>query len=201
MMHLFRKLCLTGFLFTMLWLGGFVLFIALLPKEPQDAEAAPVTEAIVVLTGGSERLINGIELLKKSRAPKLFVSGVGKGVKVEELFHQVDFGDPEMQALAPRIYLGHEANSTHTNALEVKKWVDNNQVASILLVTSNYHMFRSVTELRAVMPNITIIKHPVSPMNVIHTEWWRFPNTATLLFTEYNKFLFVSVRVWANQKP
>ncbi|NDF13027.1 MAG: YdcF family protein [Proteobacteria bacterium] len=198
-----RMIAINMILLLLLWLGGFIVFITFLPEEPQGTEASPLvrTDAIVVLTGGSERLMRGIDLLKQDRAPVLFVSGVGKGVKVAELFNQVDFGDPDMKILEPRILLGHDANSTRTNAIEVKHWVHREHVKSIRLVTSNYHMFRSLAEIKSEVPELTIVPHPVTPMNVIHSEWWRFPNTAVLLFTEYNKFLIVSVRIWANRNP
>ena len=43
------------------------------------------TEAIVVLTGGSERLEEGLNLLSERKAKKLFISGVYRGVEVSRL--------------------------------------------------------------------------------------------------------------------
>ena len=43
------------------------------------------TDAIVVLTGGSSRLEEGVNLLMQRKAKKLFVSGVYRGVDVRRL--------------------------------------------------------------------------------------------------------------------
>ena len=57
------------------------------------------------------------------------------------------------------------------------------------LVTANYHMPRSLQEFRAVMPNLTIVPHPVFPAHIRLNDWWRWPGTAILLAGEYNKLL------------
>ena len=50
------------------WLAGLVWFASTSPREPPppgSAEAERRTDAIVVLTGGSERLAAGLELLSE----------------------------------------------------------------------------------------------------------------------------------------
>jgi hypothetical protein len=39
------------------------------------------------------------------------------------------------------------------------------------------------------MPEVQIIAHPVFPENVKVEEWWRWPGTAILIVSEYNKYL------------
>ena len=45
----------------------------------------PNSDAIVVLTGGSDRLKKGLQLLTKKKAKKLFISGVYRGNDVRRL--------------------------------------------------------------------------------------------------------------------
>jgi len=65
------------------WMTGLIWFSAMLPAEVRDP--ARETDAIVVLTGGSGRVTQGLALLAEGRAKKLFVSGVYRGVDVQEL--------------------------------------------------------------------------------------------------------------------
>src|SRR5262249_53554535 len=86
------------------WLGGLVWFAATIPGEVADPDAA--TDAIVVLTGGSQRLDAGLELLAAGKAKMLFVSGVHQGVALADLLR---LSRPVPAALTPAIVLGHDA--------------------------------------------------------------------------------------------
>mgnify|MGYP001311753303 CR=1 FL=1 len=85
------------------WAVGLQVFASSLPETADPALAK--TDAIVVLTGGSGRLIEGLDLLKKGLAEKLFVSGVYRGVDVEELLRVTQAGG---EPLARKIVLGRQ---------------------------------------------------------------------------------------------
>ena len=55
-------------------------------------------------------------------------------------------------------------------------------------------MPRSLFEFSFVMPNVRIIEHPVFPDKVKRERWWVWPGTASLLISEYNKFLLAWIR-------
>ena len=78
------KLAVVLMLLAGIWAGGLFLFVERLPKSVEDATT--VTEAIVVLTGGSGRVRAGLDLLLAGRAERMFVSGVYRGVDVDSLF-------------------------------------------------------------------------------------------------------------------
>ena len=80
----FRLALSTGLVLAVLWVFGLIRYAAALPEGVQDANRA--TDAIVVLTGGSERLTQGLDLLTQKKAQKLFISGVYHGVDITELF-------------------------------------------------------------------------------------------------------------------
>lgn len=166
------------------WLIGLAWFAAALP----DKVVAPdrKTDAIVVLTGGSGRLGQGLELLARQSAAKLFVSGVYRGVDVEELLVISQQTPEELQCC---ITLGYEADDTRGNAVETATWMKEQGFRSLRLVTATYHMPRSLLEFRRAMPDWEIVPHPVFSRNFKQSEWWLWPGSAALLATEYSKFL------------
>ena len=171
------------------WVGGLIWFASLVNQAPEDTETK--TDAIVVLTGGTERVAAAVDLLKQQKAEKLLISGVNEKVDWVLLAQTID----ELpENLADNITLGHVACNTRENALESKDWLDKNGFTSLRLVTASYHMPRSLSEFKDVMPDALIIPHPIFPQTVKHDEWWKYPGTAALLISEYNKFLLVSLR-------
>lgn len=172
-----------------LWVIGFFWFISKI-NEPLD-DAKTKTDAIIALTGGRERVATGVDLLKKDMAEKLLISGVNQKVDLILLAQTVD----ELpENLADNITLGHVACNTWENALESVDWMNRNEFKSLRLVTASYHMPRSYSEFKHIMPDKTIIKHPVFPPNFKHKEWWKWPGTSALIISEYSKFLVISMR-------
>jgi len=174
--------------------GGILLnfldFIEQIPTTKTTNDN--ITDAIVVLTGGSNRLEEGLNLLAERRAKKLFISGVYRGVEVKRLLN-IFQGNPE--ELICCIELGYSAGSTKGNAAETKTWLTNEGHKSIRLVTASYHMPRSIKEFQHHMPSLTIIPHAVFPKQFKREDWWLWPGTASLILTEYFKFLISSLRL------
>jgi uncharacterized SAM-binding protein YcdF (DUF218 family) len=173
------------------WAAGLFLFIERIPDSVNDSERQ--TDAIVVLTGGSLRLEKGFELLSAKMAGKLLVSGVDKGIPLEELLKVAGITPSKLECC---ITLGYMAEDTGSNAIESAIWIRSNKVKSIRLVTSSYHMPRSLLEFRATIPGVEIVPHPVFPENVMVHEWWTRPGTASLVIAEYNKYLLAATRHW-----
>ncbi|MBV8061424.1 MAG: YdcF family protein [Alphaproteobacteria bacterium] len=153
--------------------------------------AMPETDAVVVPTGGSERLQAGLAILKAGKARKLFISGVHAGVAKDLLLNGLDVTKTIRDCC---IILGHEAGSTQGNADETQAWMELEGFHSLRLVTANYHMPRSILLFRRAMPDIVIIPHPVVPDKVMMHDWWQHAGTASLLVTEYNKYLWAVAR-------
>ncbi len=169
--------------------AGLAWFAESIPRvAPDDREA---TDAIVVLTGGAARLATGLDLLRQGRARKLFVSGVYRGIDVQELL-RAQRQSPE--AVACCIELGYSAESTEGNATETRGWVDREGIVSLRLVTASYHMPRSVIEFRRAMPAVRILPHPVIPETFRRDEWWAWPGTLRLIVGEYHKLIAALLR-------
>ncbi len=171
------------------WTAGLVWFGGQIPRDV--AEPTERTDAIVVLTGGSERLRTGLELLARTRAKKLFVSGVSPGVGIGEILRAVNAGSERAECC---IVLGHAADNTIGNARETAAWMKREGYRSLRLVTAAYHMPRSLLVFRRAMPEVRVVPHPVFPANVKQEEWWRWPGTASLIVSEYTKYLFAFVQ-------
>ena len=178
------------------WAGGLLLFATSLEATVEDGDT--VTDAIVVLTGGSERLARGLALLEAGKGRKLFVSGVHKGVDLPELLRQVHLPQSEARCC---IVLGHAADDTTGNAAETAAWMEAEHFTSLRLVTASYHMPRSILEFRRAMPDVAIVAHPVFPDAFKREQWWRWPGTAHLLATEYTKYLAARIRSLFIPKP
>jgi len=176
-------------LFLGIWLVGLLWFAKDLPVSV--AAPARATDAIVVLTGGSRRVHQGLELLAQRRAKKLFISGVYRGVDVRELLSVSQQSPADLDCC---IALGYEADSTRGNARETADWMREQGLGSLRLVTAAYHMPRSLLEFRRAMPEIEIVPHPVFPKHVKQRDWWRWPGSASLIIGEYNKYLVALAR-------
>lgn len=188
--HVGRRPALLLALAALAWLLGFVHFA----DDVADLQAAALertTDAIVVLTGGSERLAAGFDLLADQRAHKLFISGVYRGVEVHELLQRSRALPGDLTCC---IVLGHTADDTESNAVETAAWMGEENYHSLRLVTANYHMPRSLIEFRRRLPDAEILPFPVVPQNVHTGDWWRWPGTALLMAGEYNKYLAAWVR-------
>lgn len=190
----FGRLLLAALVVGLVWAGGLALFAESIPRTPppaESAEATRLTDAIVVLTGGSGRLGTGMELLAAGRARKMFVSGVYDGVDVQELLRKSRQSPSEIECC---ITLGYAADSTIGNAYETADWLREQGFRSMRLVTANYHMKRSLLEFHMVIPEVDVVPHPVASPNVHLDDWWLWPGTASLLVTEYNKYLMTLLR-------
>ena len=164
-----------------LWVVGFAVFsISALIASPQKKDHT--TDAIVVLTGGQNRVDQGLILFAEGKASHLFISGVHPDVKKREIT-KLWGGETSLPPCC--ISLGKKATTTTENAVETAEWASKNDIQSIRLVTSNYHMARAKLELSSTMPDVNIYTHPIKQddLDTAEQRIWE------LLFSEYHKFL------------
>lgn len=154
------------------WALGFGWFAFDLPKPASDVR----TDAVVVLTGGTGRVVRGVEVLRDGYAEQLFVSGVDKDVKPHEFAVQYKVRSALMACC---VTLGFQAVDTRGNGVETAAWVRAQEVESLRLVTNDWHMRRAVLELRRRLPDEVEIVEDGVPTR----PGWR------ILFLEYHKFL------------
>ena len=170
-----------------LWISGLIVFNYKINHiKPVEQEKA---EAIVVLTGGRHRLLEAMKLLNNGAADKLFISGVQKKISLHELEKKNAIKIKSNR----EIILDKIATNTVENARETCAWLKDKNIKSIILVTSNYHILRSVVEFRRWNKDIKILLHPVYSEK-ISPSWWKSLDNFYFLAGEYNKFLFAWLR-------
>lgn len=176
-------------LFTV-WLGGFIWYLNQIPYPPEKSSQA--ADAIVVLTGGSQRLGVGLDLLSQGQSQKMFISGVNKDVGFKEIFYLNKASQP---SLNQSIELGYMANNTRENAEETAAWLRKKGYQSIQLVTAHYHMPRSLVEFRALMPHIPIQPYAVCPGLFEKKDMKSRSDQVIVLIREYHKFIGALLRI------
>lgn len=87
------------------------------------------------------------------------------------------------------IIAGRTADNTKENVRETQEWIRTEGASSVLLVTANYHMPRSLLLFRTGLPDTIIFPYPVSPSQMHLDLWWMNPARLRLLSGEYNKYL------------
>lgn len=169
--------------------GGFAAFIFTLPSPPAEEPAA---EAIVVLTGGDDRIDAALTLLRDKRADRLLISGVhpatGRGALT-----RMHGGDKD--AFDCCIDLGWEAQNTPGNAAEAARWAKAHGYRSLIVVTASYHMPRALLELGEQMDGVSLIPYPVTPAALAKPDAWQSPETITLIAGEYMKYVATQARI------
>jgi uncharacterized SAM-binding protein YcdF (DUF218 family) len=156
------------------------------------AQTPPRAEAIVALTGGSlERLSTGVRLLKQHKGERLLISGVNRLVTDEELFRALNLDEETARCC---VDLGRTAADTLGNASETAAWAREHHYRRLILVTDDYHMPRSYTELSLAMPEARIYRYPVRTRWTNPALWRSDLGAAARLGAEYVKYLVIRGR-------
>ncbi len=200
MVRLLGRIITSFFVFVFIWAAGLIWFVAQMPE--QQNWHAPQAGAIVVLTGGSGRVEHGINLLLEGKGEKLFVSGAHEEVTYADIIRLTPqkHRDKIRKLAGRKIILGSHAENTIGNAEETKQWLAGQKYKSILLVTSHYHMPRSLSEFKALMPGLVIIPEPVI-VNGFKSHWWLADEYRKIVLSEYHKYLISKFRHWFISSP
>jgi uncharacterized SAM-binding protein YcdF (DUF218 family) len=137
-----------------------------------------------------------MKLLAAGKAKRVLITGVNRTTTVEEL---KDLATAGGQYFTCCVDIDKEARNTIDNATETSEWVALHHYGSIIVVTSNYHMPRALTELAREMPGVTLIPYAVVDNNVHLEKWWTYPGTSKLLLSEYLKYIPALGRLGATE--
>src|SRR5690606_38463816 len=166
------------------WFANHVSHLAT-PENPEKADA------IIVLTGGTARLDAAMNLLETGKGQRLLISGVHPSATRRQL--QIATGGDKALFLCC-IDIDHAALDTIGNAEESAKWVESHAYDTVILVTNNYHMPRSLLEMGRLLGNARLEPYPVVNSNLENGGWLTKPEALRVLFTEYNKYLLALAR-------
>jgi uncharacterized SAM-binding protein YcdF (DUF218 family) len=176
--------------------AGFLWFVSALPNKEIVLDRS--ADGIVALTGGNSRIVDAIELLAQGRGKRLLISGVHRTTTLREIARVAPQFERYILCCTD---LDHSALNTVGNAAETRRWVRQQNFRSLIIVTSSYHMPRSMAELSRQMPDIELIPYPVVSEKLRTEPWWSHPPTARLLISEYLKYMVVQVRIRLEPAP
>ncbi|WP_350175008.1 YdcF family protein [Erythrobacter sp.] len=154
------------------WALGFLWFAVFLPQPAGNAR----TDAVIVPTGAAGRIQQGLAVLDAGFAERMLVSGVAPEVRPAEFAAEFGVSPERMECC---VDLGFAAVDTKGNASEIAAWVEANDIASLRLVTTDWHMRRAASELDRTLPaEVEVVR------DAVRSE----PSLASL-FIEYHKLL------------
>ena len=170
--------------FAALYVIGLIAFVYTLPQPPPSV--TPRADAIVALTGEGGRLAPAVTLLEKGNGKRLLITGVNRLTSkrsLKALLH----GDDIFDCCAD---LGFAALDTRGNAEEAARWAQQYGYKSLIVVTADYHMPRSLVEFGAQMPGVKLIPYPI-----VNEGGLLSPQNAKRLNGEFVKYLASVVRI------
>ncbi len=137
----------------------FTVFIAVFLNEKAKVinfpdplpvlDSLPVTDCGVVLTGAPGRIREAFEVFAQKKFKKLIISGVYKDTQLHEIFPHLPFY-PEVNE--GDVILEKISGSTYANANQSLLVAETLKCKSILLMTSEIHMYRAFSTFKAVFP-------------------------------------------------
>ena len=163
-----------------------IIKYCLIPENDRETK----TDAIIALTGGRNRIKEAASLLNEGYSSTLFISGVEKGVSFNEIANvqKLDIHSGN------EVIIERASKNTVENAIKTNEWIKDNNIKSIRLVTSNYHMPRSVLEFKSQNAGVKIILNPVYS-DKVSDKWWKNWGSFVLIASEYTKFIIVYAKI------
>ena len=176
-------------------LTGVISFIILVKNDfNKEKFIYQRTSSIVVATGGSNRILRGVQLIEEDSRRKMLITGVGKGISKTHIASAINANKLQTEILECCVDLDLSAKNTQGNAHEAGIWLKKNNSTSSFLVTANYHMPRLILEFSRLNPNINLNIVPVKPdMDPINNIY--LPSNFFLISKEFLKFILSKVKV------
>ena len=131
---------------------GFVIFLKKIQYNQVNFNYQ--TDGIAVLTGGKGRINLGLELFNKNKNLRLIISGVDKKVSDKSII-------PNDLKNKSSITIDKESESTYQNAKIINKWTSKYKLQNVTIITSYYHMPRSMMLMQSLTPTINFYAYPV----------------------------------------
>ena len=172
-------------------IAGLQHFVLTLPKSP--AGGLQFTDGIVVVTGGQQRLDDGLRLLTEGKADRMLISGVGEGVNRAVLVQELKLDDDQANALFCCVELDFTP-TTRGNAIAARRWAMQHEMRSLWLVTASYHMPRRLSFCQG-NAGIRPVSVGGTPEDLRLDDWWRDRAMLRLLAREYAKYLAETIGI------
>lgn len=172
----------------MIWGVGLLAFTGRVDQSTPAPEP-PTADGVVVLTGASNiRLEAATKLLEEGKGKRLLISGVNREATRADVQTVTKAVKPIYDCC---VDLGFAAANTVGNAIETAEWTKSKGYKSLIVVTADYHMPRSMLELSAAMPGVALYPYPVQTESLNARRWWKTSSTARRMTVEYCKYLAI----------
>ena len=122
-------------------------------------------DAVLVLTGGENRIAEGYRAWKEGKGRELYILGAGREAKATTILPPGTVIPPED---LPRIHVEGWSANTLENAFSAKTEVVSRSYREVILVTSDYHMPRALLAFRKVLPSSVSIS-----VMTVASDWRR----------------------------
>lgn len=146
--------------------------------EPAAVGTCQVADAIVVVSGGdtNARVQEGVTLFKQGWGKQLIFSGAA--ADETGLSNALAMKQYAVKLGVSEAFISTEEFSRNTaeNAQNTSRYIEQNNLSRIILVTSAYHQRRASLEFsRRVGESVQVINHPVANDRQWSAYWWATP--------------------------
>lgn len=174
-----------------IWLSGLAAFADRIARLT-PSETPTQSDGIVALTGHSDlRLQAAADLLVAGKAKRMLISGVNRQVRRADLLSVTRAPKPIFDCC---VDLGFTAEDTLGNAQEAAAWAHGMHFHTLILVTADYHMPRSLLELRASAPDLLVQAYPLATPELDARRWSASAMSARRMMSEYAKYMTILAR-------
>ncbi|MEM1377436.1 MAG: YdcF family protein [Pseudomonadota bacterium] len=170
---------------------GFGSFVSTV-KAYRVPDVSSRADGIVVLTGGYARLDPAVGLLRNKRGRELLITGVNENTSAETIRNVLSV---DLATFNCCVTLDRLALDTVGNAEMAARWARQKGFESVLWVTNDYHMQRSLLEVTRVDPSLTVIPFPVSNVSEAPEDASSTVDRYRVLIGEYAKYLIALFRL------
>ncbi len=195
-----RLLRLVVLLAVFAFVAGFAVFAERATRGGPPSPA-PQADGVVALTGaGGARLSTAMSLLEQGAGARLLITGVNPTTTDDDVRRLVESATATFDCC---VDIDRNARTTVDNAREAAAWAREHDYDSLIVVTSDFHMPRSILELRHAFAEdaVTLHAYPVRGTEVNGIPWWRDFAAARRLFVEYLKYIAVAVLNLSGLRP
>lgn len=183
-------------LFLLCLLGaGILLVVGFLRFAEEVAALAPPddvdsVEGIVVLTGGARRIDHALSLFNEGVGRRMLISGVNPATTGSQIKNLTAGSDALFECC---VDIGHDAIDTIGNADETARWIAEHDFRHVLVVTNDYHIPRSLMELRRADPETRFTAYPVALSDLKTENWLVRPEVVRVLLGEFAKYTWARI--------
>jgi uncharacterized SAM-binding protein YcdF (DUF218 family) len=154
-------------------------------------------DGIIVLTGDKSRIETALQLLEDGKGSRLLISGVNQDTSADAIRNAVSGNDALFDCC---IDIDKAALDTVGNAEQAAIWARENGFGSLIVVTSDYHMPRSLMELRRKARDVALQPYLVRTEASLASSPLADPEALRRILPEFAKYLAARIRLGIRER-